>query len=277
LNTVLTIIRRLATTPGFARLTHVGPLLRVSFALRGVLVRNPVRFALNELRGEGTRGVYELRAAPVRIALRHATPDVLVLDEIFSQREYELPRQVREALASCPRPRIVDLGANVGLFGAFVFGEYPEAEIVAVEADPENAAVHERTIAANPDRSWYLIPAYAGTANGTVRFESGGFSGSHASRDGVGIEVQAIDAFDYLAQADLVKIDIEGGEWALLGDARFRSLGARAVVVEYHADSCPSSNPARQAEQALGRAGFAVIPGPEKPQFRAGLLWGARS
>lgn len=244
MNTVLTIIRRLATTPGFARLTHVGPLLRVSFALRGVLVRNPVRFALNELRGEGTRGVYELRAAPVRIALRHATPDVLVLDEIFSQREYELPRQVREALASCPRPRIVDLGANVGLFGAFVFGEYPEAEIVAVEADPENAAVHERTIAANPDRSWYLIPAYAGTANGTVRFESGGFSGSHASRDGVGIEVQAIDAFDYLAQADLVKIDIEGGEWALL-DAGALRAATDCIVGELHH---------RRPEESLERA-----------------------
>ena len=86
----------------------------------------------------------------VAIALRHHTGDVLVLDEIFSQLEYEPPRRGQ---AGCSRlsgaPRVVDLGANIGLFGAWVLGRYPDATIVAVEADPANAAVHRRTIEAN--------------------------------------------------------------------------------------------------------------------------------
>jgi FkbM family methyltransferase len=274
---MLAFVRRLATAPGFHRLTHFGPFLRVSFALRAVLVRSPLRFALNELRHRGEPAVYELRAAPVRVALRHGTPDVLVLDEIFSQREYTIPTEVRGALASCPRPAVVDVGANIGLFGAFIFTEYPNAQVVAIEADPENAIVHEQTIAGNRGRDWELVGAYAGTAEGTTRFEGGGFSVSRASKNGTGIEVRSVDAFAYLGRADLIKIDIEGGEWPLLADERFESLPARVVVLAYHVEGCPSGDPRGDAEGALRRAGFVVVPGPAKPELGAGVLWGVRA
>jgi FkbM family methyltransferase len=275
---LLRLIRRLATAPGFRRLTEVGPLLRVSFALRATLVRSPFRFALNELRPRSVIASYRLRDGDVAIVIRHHTPDVLVLDEIFSQREYELPRAVEGVLEAGPRPlTIVDLGANIGLFGAFALSRFPDAHVVGIEADPANAAIHARAIEANPGKRWTLIEAAAATAPGVVRFSAGGFALSHtaAERESA-IEISAVDVLPQILVADFVKIDIEGAEWPLLADERFARSRARALVLEYHADGCPASDPAAAAERALAAVGFEVERGPAKPRFGAGILWGWR-
>jgi FkbM family methyltransferase len=276
---LLKLVRRLATVPGVRRLTQFTPLLRISFALRGTLVRSPLRFAFNELRHGSVTASYRLRGGDVSIVVRHHTPDVLVLDEIFSQCEYELPAAVEQVLGEGPSPlTIVDLGANIGLFGAFALTRYPDANILAIEADPANAAIHARAIEANVDgKRWRLIQAAAATAQGTARFSSGGFSLSHAAGDREdGIEVAAEDALPHIVDADFVKIDIEGAEWKLLADARFARTRARAVVLEYHPESCPSSDPKAEATRALVRAGFEVTEGRTKPQFGTGILWGWR-
>ena len=278
MNALLRFIRRLATAPGFRRLTGVAPLLRVSFALRGALVRSRLRFALNELRPGEVTATYQLREGAVRIVVRHHTPDVLVLDEIFSQREYELPPPVRDAFAEATVPlAVLDLGANIGLFGAFVLVQYPEARIVALEPDPANAAIHERAIDANPRADWTLVQAAAANEPGTLRFTPGGFSRSHAADPGGdAIEVPADDVLPRIAEADLVKIDIEGAEWPLLADPRFAETRAQAFVLEYHPEGCPGADPRGEAERALAGAGFEVASGPAKPQFGTGVLWAWR-
>jgi FkbM family methyltransferase len=273
------LVRRLATAPGFRRLTRVAPLLRLSFALRGALVRSPLRFALNELRPGEVTASYRLREGGVSIVVRHHTPDVLVLDEVFSQREYDFPPPVEAVLADLPRPpKILDLGANIGLFGAFVLTRFPNPHIVALEPDPANAEIHERAIEANGNADrWTLVQAAAATAPGTLPFSPGGFTRSHAAEPGrEAIEVPAEDVLPRMAEADLVKIDVEGAEWALLADPRFIGIGARAVVLEYHPENCPGPDPREEAERALSAAGFQVAPGPAKPAFGTGVLWAWR-
>lgn len=275
---LLRLVRRLATAPGFRRLTTFPPLLRVSFALRGSLVQSSLRFALNEIRPGQVTAAYRLRAGVVSIVLRHHTPDVLVLDEVFSQREYEFPTSVKDVLAGESNTiTVVDLGANIGIFGAFVLTQYPDASIVAFEPDPGNAAIHERAIEANPTKHWTLVQAAAAAAPGTMRFSPGDFTRSHAAQAGEdAIEVAAEDVLPRIREADLVKIDIEGGEWALLGDPRFAKTEARAVVLEYHPENCPGLDPQAEAERALVGAGFEVSRGPAKPEFGTGILWGWR-
>jgi FkbM family methyltransferase len=277
-NALLLLVRRLATAPGFRRLTTFAPLLRVSFALRGSLVRSPLRFALNEIRPGQVTAAYRLRAGVVSIVLRHHTPDVLVLDEVFSQREYEFPTSVKDVLAGESNTiTVVDLGANIGLFGAFVLTQYPDASIVAFEPDPANAAIHARAIEANATKRWTLVQAAAAAAPGTMRFSSGDFTRSHAAQAGEdAIEVAAEDVLPRIRGADLVKIDIEGGEWALLDDPRFVETEARAVVLEYHPENCPGLDPQAEAERAFVGAGFKVSRGPTKPEFGTGILWGWR-
>jgi hypothetical protein len=85
-----------------------------------------------------------------------------------------------------------------------------------------------------------------------------------------------VDVLPQLADADLVKIDIEGAEWPILADDRFRELKARLVVLEYHAECSPQPDPAAAAEQALVSAAYEVRHVGRKPAFGAGLLWGVR-
>jgi FkbM family methyltransferase len=268
------VVRRLASAPGFRHLTRFQPLLRVSFALRASLVRERLRFAANELRRKPVTAVYRLRDSGVAIAIRHHTGDVLVLDEIFSQLEYEPPDAVGPALAALRAPTVVDLGANIGLFGAWVLGRYPDATIVGFEADPANAAVHRRTIEANDlGGRWSLVEGFASTQSGVVRFAGGAHATSRAGGGAGSIEVPTVDVFPDLAAADVVKIDIEGAEWDLLADPRFAALRPRILVLEYHEEGCPGPDPTLAAEEALRGHGLEVVHGTPKPQFGAGILW----
>jgi FkbM family methyltransferase len=268
------VVRRLASVPGFRHLTRFQPLLRVSFALRASLVRERLRFAANELRRKPVTAVYRLRDSGVAIAIRHHTADVLVLDEIFSQLEYEPPSEARPELAALQAPTVVDLGANVGLFGAWVLGRYPDATIVGFEADPANAAVHRRTIEANDlGGRWSLVEGFASTQSGVVRFAGGAHATSRAGGGAGSIEVPTVDVFPDLAGADVVKIDIEGAEWDLLDDPRFAALRPRILVLEYHEEGWPGPDPTLAAEEALRGHGLEVVHGTPKPQFGAGILW----
>jgi hypothetical protein len=86
--------------------------------------------------------------------------------------------------------------------------------------------------------------------------------------------VESRDVFPYLRDADLVKFDIEGGEWELIADPRFSELDAKAVVFEYH----PEYGPRERAEElllaALHAAGYRT--GAPRPGWDAGMLWAWR-
>jgi FkbM family methyltransferase len=173
---------------------------------------------------------------------------------------------------------VVDLGANIGLFGAWVLGRFPGASILAVEADPANAAIHRRTIEANGlGGLWRLLEGFASTEPGLVRFVAAEHATSHAAEpEERGVDVPSLDVLPSLEDADLVKIDIEGAEWRLLADSRFARARPSVVVLEYHKEGAPRPDAGQAAEQALRAAGFDVVHAGRKPQFGAGIVWGSR-
>jgi FkbM family methyltransferase len=271
---VLGLIRRLATLPGIRRLTQVDALMRISFSLRSSLVRTPGRFVRNELSpGSGVTATYLLKGSDVRVTIRHKTNDILVLDEVFSQREYRLPEKVVARLDRMRPLKVADIGANIGLFGAWLLARFPDAEILALEPDPSNADVHRRTIEANGAAAWRLVEGAATTKDGTIRFSVGEFARSHvADSQEPGIEVQALDIFPLVEDVGLLKIDIEGAEWPILQDPRFAQLDPEVVVLEYHPEGSPSSEPAQAAEALLVEAGFDIVAHHPKDS-RTGVFW----
>jgi FkbM family methyltransferase len=274
-------VRHAAALPGVRALTRVTPVIRATGALRATLVREHRRFARNELRSRDVTAAYTLRAGGSRVVIRHHSSDVMILDEIFGADEYDPPPGVVAALAGVPAPRILDLGANVGLFGVWALDRWPRGRVHGYEADPANAAVHARTMALrDAGERWSLSQAFAACANGPIRFAGGAGSASRAAAlgepEGDCIEVPARDVFADLAASDLIKIDIEGGEWGLLHDPRFRDLPARAVFVEYHPFGAATDDPGAEAEGLVRAAGFEVRHAPKPLTPGWGVVWGWR-
>jgi FkbM family methyltransferase len=238
-------------------------------------VQERTEFAWLEVAASGpVLRTHHLRETGIAFALRHQTADVLALDELFSQKEYDLPGEVKNIL-SLHRPlRVLDLGANIGLFGAWILGLFRDVEITSVEADPDNARVLAATISANRGTTWKLIEAAASTRAGTVQFVSEGRTTSHLARAGEsGIEVPTVDVFELAGDADLLKIDIEGGEWELLDDPRFPSMRPAVLVLEYHQEGCPAADPRIAAEERLRRSGLQIASVRIHAEHGTGLIW----
>lgn len=251
----------------------------ISTCLRGRLVNPPLPFIARELSGRHDVRAYRVRDSDLWVNLQHGTPDIYGLDQTFHQHLFELPPPAAAALQNLGRPpRALDLGANIGLFGLWMFGRYPEGYLTAFEPDPRNARLLSMTIEANDLRErWRLIEAAVGTREGEVRFAAGEFGTSHiaAPTDTGALTVALTDLFDHTADVDLLKIDIEGAEWEILRDPRFGEIPAKVIALDYHDQGCPEDDPHRPARDLMSSWGFEVLPIPQEGAS-GGMLWAWR-
>jgi FkbM family methyltransferase len=188
--------------------------------------------------------------------LRHGTADVFTVAEVLARNEYAIPDEARRLLPE--RPRVVDLGANIGVFGIRALRDFAPAVITSVEADPYNASVLRRNAANVPmGVDWKVLEAFAApTDEGTVDFAAGHFAESRSGAAG-DHSVPTVDALALMNDADLVKIDIEGAEWPILEDQRLSATNAAVVVLEYHQWGCDEGeDPSTRCRELLSAAGF---------------------
>jgi FkbM family methyltransferase len=180
-----------------------------------------------------------LRSVPVPILLDGHRPfwvsdrsELLVLKDVYidgSYAESELPVTART---------ILDLGANAGFASRFFRGRYPEARIIAYEASAATAAVARRNMAGDPHFE-LNVAAIAGES-GTVSLQRElGHSWSTRITEhrpgGEEVRAESLDAVVRRhAPVDILKIDIEGAEYAA-----FESCGSLEevdlIVGEIHA------------------------------------------
>ena len=258
-------------------LWRVPGLPRLYRASRGQIVDERARFAANELLGRDGAHRYGLRDARGSVVIRHGPSDIAVLDEFFWWGFYDPPPPVEAALSALGRPpRIVDLGGHVGVFGVWARGRWPGCRITSVEADAENARVCSRTIEVNgAEPDWTLVRAAASNREGTVEFAGGQRAQSRIQMGAGHPVIRTVDTLGLMADADVVKIDIEGAEWEILADARFREIPAIAVTLEYHPHLAPGPDARSEALSLLAGAGF-VHSAVEEMPGGLGMAWAWR-
>lgn len=261
-------------------------------AARGVIPST--RFALNEL--FLVRGIrrYTLRRSGWTLFVRHPVTDAWVVNEVVNRRVYQPPPPADEILRRSASPRIVDLGAHIGATTLLFFERFPNARILAVEPQPENAALLRKTLAANHlDGQCKVRRVAAGVAPGTAAMEGSSLL-AHCVRsdteEAVDLvprlrkyqangtppaRVEVVDVIPLLEGADLVKMDIEGAEWPILADPRFASLKIPAVVLEYHPQGAPQADTLAAVRDILGGAGYTVDE-PVEQHGSLGLIWAWR-
>lgn len=160
--------------------------------------------------------------------------------------------------------RIIDCGANVGVFSLYFASRFPKASITAFEPDPEVFAVLERNVARCCSHPAIEL-VQAAVTGGPERFV--GFCADHCDAgriavDPIGdasIRVKAVRLRDYLSEpCDLLKLDIEGAEVDVLNDCESCLGRVRRIFVEFHSFV---RQPQRldEAIGVLSRAGFRLF------------------
>jgi FkbM family methyltransferase len=159
-------------------------------------------------------------------------------------------------------PRILDCGANVGLASLYFRRAYPGARITAYEADPALFAMLDDNLARNAGGTVETCHAALWTSTGTLTFRcEGADSGMIATLPGVvegrSTVVPSLRLRDVLAAEpiDVLKLDIEGAEDAVLADCEPVLHNVRALVMDLH-EFDPSARQAPRVLDLLTRAGF---------------------
>lgn len=144
-----------------------------------------------------------------------------------------------------PEPRILDCGANLGLASLSFKRLYPRARITAFEADPALAEMARENLKANGAGDVEVVQAAVWTRGGTLDFQcEGADSGAIAGIAGEAGDtgrgpvrtVPSVRLRDWLERepVDLLKLDVEGAEAAILADCAGALGRIRAVIAEIH-------------------------------------------
>ena len=145
--------------------------------------------------------------------------------------ERELHGAVEDAIRAEPEV-IVNVGAADGYYAVGLARRCPHARVVTYEADPEQRELLARVTAAN----------------------------------GVAVQIEGTAGPGTLVEADLVVMDCEGCERALLDPAAIPWLGAATIIVELH-DVWDPGVGAAVTERFAATHEIVVIPsGPQPPR-----------
>jgi FkbM family methyltransferase len=152
--------------------------------------------------------------------------------EIFLEKIYDFK-------LDSEMPRILDIGANIGLSTLFFKSIYPKAQITAFEADPKIYKYLEKNVRGNGWNDVNLINKAIWYENTTLSFVSDGSDAGHIGNNtnsNSSIEVRTLDIAEVLSNGkfDFVKMDIEGAEEFVLPRCRYLLTDVKFIFVEYH-------------------------------------------
>ena len=160
-----------------------------------------------------------------------------------------------------PGSLFVDVGSWVGALS--LYAASLGAEVVALEADPKALEQLRRNLAVNPElsRRITVVPRALATSPGPVRMGARRKAGNSMSSVLLGQgsstswTTDAITADELAAEMregriDLLKIDIEGGEYALLPTLQPLLHQSSALLLALHPDLLAESGDAEPAQTA---------------------------
>lgn len=197
---------------------------------------------------------------PIRAGLTHPFRVRLFTSDMWVFKQILLEEQYADALPTKSDAFVIDLGGNIGAYAALVLSRRPDARVVCVEPDPNNAAIARRNLAPYGSRAEVLATAIWNEPV-PLRIESEGVGKEWAvrvrpCRDGERPDVTAVTIGEILEREgrdriDVLKVDIEGAEEQL-----FAGTPSWIDAVELYAIELHGPDATRTVEEALGSEGW---------------------
>jgi FkbM family methyltransferase len=134
---------------------------------------------------------------------------------------------------------VIDCGANIGVTVTWWKKKYPDAQVLAFEADPEIFRVLHRNCAALPGVR--LLNAAVWDKEGEIPFVAEGGEGGHIAelsnrrRREMIRSIPCVRLRSFLSnKCDFLKMDIEGAEVTVIRDCADVLKNVARIFVEYH-------------------------------------------
>jgi FkbM family methyltransferase len=224
--------------------------------VRGTRVGSAVR----QLEYAGHKGA--LVAIPLAgeppIVGRAGTHDGAVFRQIYLWRELDAP------FPFAPQT-IVDAGANIGVATRYLARRFPGAQVISLEIDRDNVALlernttHLRQVAVRQQALWghrarVSIENPGAETDGYRAVEEPG-----GAIDAIGVEELLDEAG--IRTLDLLKMDIEGAEYAAIDDLLKSYVPITQLLIEFHhvIGDRASLGRTQRAIESLNAAGYRVF------------------
>lgn len=172
---------------------------------------------------------------------------------IFKNRDH-LKAGVPRVLLNTESPVIVDIGANEGFFASFVAKHVPSAKVIAVEPNKIAYKLMQRNLEANRLPNVSLVQKAVWNSDGrqilkvipeattisTVAIVENSYI-NHILERIIEVPVETVTLRTLMSDldlkwVDLLKIDVEGGEFEILKSSRSILSAIGYIVLEYHSE-----------------------------------------
>lgn len=235
--------------------------------LSGLLIALSLRRAMWSAR-RGATVTLRVPTIPNPIRIRAGSSDAAVFFQVFGDRQADFP------VFGTPSV-IVDAGANIGLTAVVFATRFPSARVLALEIDRENFAL----LKANTQKCSNVEPLNKGLWSKKTRIQvvnpqasSWAFRTMESQGGDAGSSIEAMGVADILSafnlpRIDVLKIDIEGGEYEVFAhgvDDWIDRVGM--IAVEVHDRIRPGCT--EVIRQALKPHGFEESPWAEYLVFQ---------
>ncbi|HEC43288.1 MAG TPA: FkbM family methyltransferase [Bacteroides sp.] len=183
----------------------------------------------------------------------------ILFREVFLDHEYHF-------ISENHKPYIIDCGANIGMAVIYFKMLYPDSHIIAFEPSPHAFKMLEKNVTQNNLKNVTIVNSALSDHEGKMSFYmdqskdslSSSLNPERGGSDEVSVNVEKLSSYISDRNFDLIKIDVEGGEWGIVEDLIQSKMikNTKKYLVEYHHRIRPSSNRFAKFLQYFEENGF---------------------
>lgn len=170
-------------------------------------------------------GVLQLEGRPFHYVDLHSFYHQGV--QIFGHHLYDFTSAI-------PNPLILDCGAHIGMASLYFASRNPAAKIIAFEADPQIAEALKRNVEAFGLANVSVEPKAVWISNDGVRFSIESDDSGFVKDEGTLVPSVRLKDILTVNRVELLKVDIEGAEYALFRDCANALGNVQKIIIEAH-------------------------------------------